>query len=260
MAFNKHIDCFASWLDTTEDQQMKDLEDYCRSKKIDLPDQGKEDPVERLFCIIRACGPLFQEPSTSYQDATDAEGVFFSIASLLCIVPAEKTQEVVNLFCQRITSDSSVNAPIKLKLLNLMYSHFANGDPLKFVVLTSRLKYTVDHQLGQLLSADADKAAQWVKGCGCSSEGTRQVYTFLWEAYRGVNRSLAVKFLAELVKTYDVEGAGQGVGHARQLIVELLMDNQQFVFDYMLSLPAVMALKGEPLHKVWMTCRHGNIL
>ena len=49
---------------------MKDLEDYCRSKKIDLPDQGKEDPVERLFCIIRACGPLFQEPSTSYQDAT----------------------------------------------------------------------------------------------------------------------------------------------------------------------------------------------
>ena len=38
-----------------------------------------------------------------------------------------------------------------------MYSHFANGDPLKFVVLTSRLKYTVDHQLGQLLSADADK-------------------------------------------------------------------------------------------------------
>ena len=69
-----------------------------------------------------------------------------------------------------------------------------------------------------------------------------------------------MKFLAELVKTYDVEGAGQGVGHARQLIVELLMDNQQFVFDYMLSLPAVMALKGEPLHKVWMTCRHGNIL
>jgi translation initiation factor 3 subunit M len=69
-----------------------------------------------------------------------------------------------------------------------------------------------------------------------------------------------VKFLAELVKTYDVEGAGQGVGHARQLIVELLMDNQQFVFDYMLSLPAVMALKGEPLHKLLEIFVSGKLL
>ena len=62
--------------------------------------------------------------------------------------------------------------------------------------------------------------------------------------------SLAVKFLVELVKTFNADDAGTGRDHACQLIVELLMDEQQFVFDYMLNLPAVGALRGDPLHKV----------
>ena len=41
--------------------------------------------------------------------------------------------------------------------LNLMYVHFTNGDPLKFVVLSNRLKYAANHKLGVLINADVDK-------------------------------------------------------------------------------------------------------
>ena len=38
-----------------------------------------------------------------------------------------------------------------------MYVHFAIGDPLKFVVLSNRLKYAANHKLGVLINADVDK-------------------------------------------------------------------------------------------------------
>ena len=62
--------------------------------------------------------------------------------------------------------------------------------------------------------------------------------------------SLSVKFLLESVKTFTEEDTASGLDQARQLIVEVLMDSQCFVFDHMLRLPAVRALNREPLHKV----------
>ena len=62
--------------------------------------------------------------------------------------------------------------------------------------------------------------------------------------------SLSVKFLLESVKTFTEEDTASGLDQARQLVVEVLMDSQFFVFDHILRLPAVRALSGEPSHKV----------
>ena len=52
------------------------------------------------------------------------------------------------------------------------------------------------------------------------------------------------------MKTFTDADAGSGLDQARQLITEVVMDSQHFIFDHMLLLPAVKALTGEPTHKV----------
>ena len=51
--------------------------------------------------------------------ASDAEGLFFSIASLLCLLPGNQTQMVVELFCDQIISEAAAkdrNTALKLRM------------------------------------------------------------------------------------------------------------------------------------------------
>lgn len=260
MAAPKAITCFATWLDTSEEEQIQELEQFMRAKKIDLPDPLGKDLPEQVLTIVERCGPLFQEEGLS---SPDAEGLFFSIASLLCLLPGNQTQMVVELLCDQIISEAGAgkdrNSALKLRILNLMYVHFDEGDPLKLTVLLKRLQYAAAHRLGGPLSVDPTKAAMWVKECRCSPVDTRRVYTALWEACRGISRSLSVKFLLESVKTFTEEDTASGLDQARYLVVEVLMDSQVFVFDHILRLPAVRALREEPSHKLLEVFVSGNL-
>ena len=50
----------------------------------------------------------------------DAEGLFFSIASLLCLLPGNQTQMVVELLCDQIISEAGAgkdrNSALKLRM------------------------------------------------------------------------------------------------------------------------------------------------
>lgn len=135
--------------------QIQELEQFMRSKKVDLPDPLGKDLPEQVLAIVERCGPLFQEEGLSSSgeqqrrgggevgaacflatllsslpsspplrrstplSALDAEGLFFSIASLLCLLPGNQTQMVVELFCDQIISEAAAkdrNTALKLRM------------------------------------------------------------------------------------------------------------------------------------------------
>lgn len=61
--------------------------------------------------------PLLSLTLLSFEDA---EGLFFSIASLLCLLPGNQTQMVVELLCDQIISEAGAgkdrNSALKLRM------------------------------------------------------------------------------------------------------------------------------------------------
>ena len=45
--------------------QIQELEQFMRTKKIDLPDPLGKDLPEQVLTIVERCGPLFQEEGLS---------------------------------------------------------------------------------------------------------------------------------------------------------------------------------------------------
>ena len=45
--------------------QIQELEQFMRSKKVDLPDPLGKDLPEQVLAIVERCGPLFQEEALS---------------------------------------------------------------------------------------------------------------------------------------------------------------------------------------------------
>ena len=61
----------------------------------------------------------------------------------------------------------------------------------------------------------------------------------------------ATTVMVELLRTYSDENASEVKDDAKNCIVSLLGRPNVLIMDFLLTLPPVAALKGEPIYQVW---------
>ena len=66
---------------------------------------------------------------------------------------------------------------------------------------------------------------------------------------------LCSQILTELMRTYSASDAGEADPKlVERLVVLVISDSSQFVFDHLLSLPPLLAIKTHNIYKVWCVC------
>lgn len=64
--------------------------------------------------------------------------------------------------------------------------------------------------------------------------------------------------MVELLRTYSDENASEVKDDARNCVVSLLGRPNVLIMDFLLALPPVAALQGEPIYQVQVICTQGS--
>lgn len=234
------------FIDASEENQAAELRSYFKSLGADISEDVSEDGLHKdLKDIIEVCDLCFKENSES-----DVESVLNSIVSLLVVVPAEKGENLILAFCEKLLKASSPRiAVVCLRCLGNLFHGLSETSVLRFHVYYNMVKVAAQTDQIKVLFNDLEKMKAWIKECGVSTEKFQLLLRTLHEALIDSHQSeLASKVMIELLSTFTEDNASQARDDAHKCIVASLGDPNAFLLDHLLSLKPVKFLEGELIH------------
>ncbi|XP_064400094.1 eukaryotic translation initiation factor 3 subunit M-like [Halichondria panicea] len=244
------ITCFTALIDIAEDEQCEELEDFLRGKGAQITSTNDTELLPRLQHIIDNSHVVFQQRDIPQQEL---EGFFYSVVSLFHIVTPDQANGIVQSFCDKLAAkDNEENINLRLRLLGLVFCHFPDKDPLRYIVFCNLVRLAGRTSLTGSLQLDMDKVCKWTELWELEAAKKREMFLLLWGAYQNsTDLKLSSRILTELLSTYSSTDAPEADPTlVERLVVLVISDSTQFVFDHLISLPALTALKTHNIYKL----------
>nr|SVE93182.1 EOG090X0AU0 [Moina brachiata] len=233
-----------AFIDLTVEEQAAELRQHFKAlgaSNID-DEQGSEDDLGNIVAVADLC---FKEGSES-----EAEGVLNSIVSMLVLLPNEKAEPMINIFCQKLAKPpSSKLGLVCLRVLSVLFHGLEPVSPTRYTVYHALVQ--VAGQVEQIKSVftDLEKMRAQLAPCKPNNDQMQKLLRILHEALLNSRESeLASNVMVELLSTYTTENASQAREEAQRCIVASLADPNTFLLDHLLTLQPVKVLEGALLH------------
>lgn len=233
-----------TFIDLTVEEQALELNSYFKALGASNLDdeQSSEEDLGNIIVVADLC---FKEGSES-----ETEAVLNSIVSLLVLVPNEKAEPLITMFCQKLTKSVSKQLGLVcLRVLSMLFHGLEPSSPMRYTVYHALVQ--VAGQVEQIKSVftDLDKMRVQLAPCKPNNEQMQKLLRILHEALLNSRESeSASKVMVELLSTYTTENASQAREEAQRCIVASLADPNTFLLDHLLTLQPVKVLEGALLH------------
>jgi len=247
-----------AFIDLTESDQIIQLREYLTSHQVEIKEEPKNDLIQDVKDIIIGSNSIWKD-----QDAKDIEGIVNSILSLLFMIPIENGEELVSLLCDQLYN-GAVNggkAGLSVKLVHNLFHGYPIKTPFLYKVLSTWYKVGGEtRSSANVIPKDLKKVEEWCNDWGVTREEKQALLRLLYDLQCNVgNINEASKVMIALLEGYGGENAEQAAEDARKYIIRSLADSKTYLYDEVLSLKAVMALKGEDIYQLLTIFVDGNL-
>nr|XP_002130111.1 eukaryotic translation initiation factor 3 subunit M-like [Ciona intestinalis] len=243
-----------AFIDLSEADQISELQQYFKSKNIEVKEEGVLfNDVKQL---IISTAELWKDT-----EGKDIEGVVNSILSLLFVIPIDKGCELVDLLCEQLLRGAeSGKAPVSLNLLHNLFHGYPTKTPFLCKVYSTWLKLAKVSRSIHLVPTNLKELSSWLEDWNAGEEGRQNVLRLLYEAQLNCGRNKeAAETMITLLQSYTEENAGKAREDAIRCITKALADPNTYLFNQLLTLKPVTFLEGEPLHDLLNIFVSGNI-
>jgi len=246
-----------AFIDLSEADQIVQLREYLRSRDVEIKEEPKNELIEDVKEIIVGSNAIWKD-----QDPKDIEGIVNSILSLLFMIPIENGEELVSLLCDQFqTGASSGKANLSVKLLHNLFHGYPIKTPFLYKVLSTWYKVGGEARAAaNVIPKDLKKVQGWLENWGVTVEQRQTLLRSLYDLQcSSGNATEASKVMIALLEGYGEENVEQAAEDARKYIIRSLADSKTYLYDEVLSLQPVAALKGESIHQLLSIFVNGNL-
>eukprot|EP00112_Aurelia_sp_Birch-Aquarium-sp1_P025057 Seg815.15 transcript_id=Seg815.15/GoldUCD/mRNA.D3Y31 product="Eukaryotic translation initiation factor 3 subunit M" protein_id=Seg815.15/GoldUCD/D3Y31 len=236
-----------AFIDIREIEQGSEIRQYLKSAGADLGDDCKEQIHDELLCLLDVCDNWLR----SAIDA-DLEAMMNSFISLILVCTSER-EKITQKFCSKITDVGATesNAMLRLRLLGNFFTGLSENNPMRYEIYCSQLKLATQYGLTEYVETKLKEATSWLNLWNVDIEKKRRCYRMLHGALKDSKRSdEATKVMLEILSTYDDKNASEAKDDALQCILHCINKPDVYVMDHLLQLKPVIALEGQPIHKL----------
>lgn len=234
-----------AFIDVGEQDQAQEIRGYLKSCGADIKEESTSPLHEDLEQLLAACDINFKTES-------ELEGVMNSLLSLILVV-TEKRDDLIKKFCDKVAEVNSEEdtALSRLRILNIMLNWLHERDPIRYDVYCTLIKVAGKAGLMDQITVSLDKVKSWLKMWEVDGEKARHFYRLLFDALTEDRQSEeATAVMVELLRTYSDENASEVKDDATNCIISLLERPNVLIMDFLLTLPPVAALQGEPIYQL----------
>ncbi|KAJ7390489.1 Eukaryotic translation initiation factor 3 subunit M [Desmophyllum pertusum] len=235
-----------AFIDVGEQDQAQEIRGYLKSCGADIKEESSSPLHEDLEQLLSACDINFKTES-------EFEGVMNSLLSLILVV-TEKRDELIKKFCDKVAEMSSEEdtSSSKLRILSIMLNWLHERDPVRYDVYCTQIKVAGKAGLIEQIAVSLDQVKSWLKMWEVDGEKARKIYRLLYDALKEEDKQSeeATKVMVELLRTYSDKNASEVKDDAKECVVSLLGRPNILIMDFLLTLPPVAALQGEPIYQL----------
>lgn len=234
-----------AFIDVGEQEQAQEIRSYLRSCGADIKEEISTPLHEDLDQLLSAC-------DINFKNESELEGVMNSLLSLIVVV-REKKKELIKKFCNKVAEANSEEdtSLSRLRILSILLNWLPEKDPVRYDVYCTQVKVAGKAGLIDQVTVSLEQVKAWLKMWEVDGEKARNMYRLLFDALTEDRQSEeATKVMVELLRTYSDENASEVKDDARNCIVSLLGRPNVLIMDFLLALPPVTALQGEPIYQL----------
>lgn len=234
-----------AFIDVGEQDQAQEIRAYLKSCGADINEESMSPSHEDLEQLLIAC-------DINFRTEAELEGVMNSLLSLILIV-TEKRDDLIRKFCDKVaevTSEEDTSLT-RLRILSILLNWLHERDPVRYDVYCTQVKVAGKAGLIDQINVSLDQVKSWLNMWEVDGMKARKVYRLLFDALTEDRQSEeATSVMVELLRTYTDENASEVKDDAKNCIVSLLGRPNVLIMDFLLTLPPVAALQGEPIYKL----------
>lgn len=234
-----------AFIDVGEQEQAQEIRGYLKSFGADIKEESTTPLHEDLEQLLAAC-------DISFKNETELEGVMNSLLSLILVV-TENRDDLIRKFCNKIVEANSEEdtSMSRLRILSILLNWLHERDPVRYDVYFTQIKVAGKAGLIDHIAVPLEQVKSWLKMWEVDGEKARKMYRLLFDALTEDRQSEeATKVMVELLRTYSDENASEVKDDARNCVVSLLGRPNVLIMDFLLALPPVAALQGEPIYQL----------
>lgn len=246
-----------AFIDLSEGDQIVQLREYLRSHDVEIKEEPKNELIEDVKDIIVGSNSIWKD-----QDPKDIEGIVNSILSLLFMIPIENGEELVSLLCDQFQTGASCGkANLSVKLLHNLFHGYPIKTPFLYKVLSTWYKVGGEARTAaNVIPKDLKKVQEWLENWEVTTEQRQTLLRSLYDLQcSSGNATEASKVMIALLEGYGDENVEQAADDARKYIIRSLADAKTYLYDEVLSLQPVAALKGESVYQLLTIFVDGNL-
>ncbi|RMX60073.1 hypothetical protein pdam_00004497 [Pocillopora damicornis] len=234
-----------AFIDVGEQDQALEIRGYLKSCGADINEESMSPLHEDLEQLLVAC-------DINFKSEAELEGVMNSLLSLILIV-TEKRDDLIRKFCDKVAevrSDEDTSLT-RLRILSILLNWLHERDPVRYDVYCTQVKVAGKAGLIDQINVSLDQVRSWLNMWEVDGVKARKVYRLLFDALtEDRQRQEATSVMVELLRTYTDENASEVKDDAKNCIVSLLGRPNVLIMDFLLTLPPVAALQGEPIYQL----------
>ncbi|XP_058948897.1 eukaryotic translation initiation factor 3 subunit M [Pocillopora verrucosa] len=234
-----------AFIDVGEQDQALEIRGYLKSCGADINEESMSPLHEDLEQLLMAC-------DINFKSEAELEGVMNSLLSLILIV-TEKRDDLIRKFCDKVAevrSDEDTSLT-RLRILSILLNWLHERDPVRYDVYCTQVKVAGKAGLIDQINVSLDQVRSWLNMWEVDGVKARKVYRLLFDALTEDRQSEeATSVMVELLRTYTDENASEVKDDAKNCIVSLLGRPNVLIMDFLLTLPPVAALQGEPIYQL----------
>jgi len=238
-----NLPAFINCLETEE--LTSELRAYLKEKGAEIPDANTNDGdmVQDIVDILSVSDVVFKAEPTS----EEVEWLFNSFVSLITLIPQERHEGLVNMFCDKLNTPDSTSAA-KLRVLSSLFHGLDVNSSYRFTVYYTMVCLASKSDLVSMLQPNLEKIKEWIGQWDVSISKYQNLLRALHEGLIECKSEMASSVMIELLSTYTESNASQARDDAQKCIVTCIADPQTFIMDHLLTLKPVKFLEGEPIH------------
>ncbi|KAF7266873.1 eukaryotic translation initiation factor 3 subunit m [Rhynchophorus ferrugineus] len=236
----------AVFIDIAIEDQAQELRAYLKSLGAEISEERSPKGIDDdLHKIIGVCDTCFKEGNEA-----EVELVLNDIVSIMVLVPAERAENIILAFCEKLTKAQGLKlGQVCLRALWLLYQSLDERSAMRYPVYYHLLQIAKQTDQVKTIFQDIDHLKQQFSHCVLSNEELQKLYRLLHEVLLKSNQSeQAAKVMIELLGTYTDKTASHAREDAIRCITSAIADPKTFLLDPLLSLKPVQILKGQLIH------------
>ncbi|KAH3876926.1 eukaryotic translation initiation factor 3 subunit M-like [Dreissena polymorpha] len=236
-----------TFIDIKVENQTSELRSYLKELGAEISEENVEDIVKDLLQCIEVSDVCWKEVTSD----SDLEMVFNGIISMLLVVPSDRNDDLVHLFCKKVANlpKGDKKGSVRLRILSNLFHGLGDKSALKADIYLSLLRLSRDADLASMVITDLDQVKKWISEWDIGTQKIQNIYRALHETLIAARMSeQATKVMIELLGTYTEDNASQARDDAQKCIVTCLEDPNTFLLDHLLTLKPVKFLEGALIH------------